>query len=76
MAESLIEIVVKNFKKYLYALFGLVVGVLFVEYGFLKTILIVSLVILCFKLGDIEFKEKILTKIFEGFKRLKKNLSK
>lgn len=76
MIEDFIVNLMKNSKKYLYALFGMVFGILFIEYGFFKTLIPISMTVLGFKLADTYFKEKILVKIFELFERLKKNLNK
>ena len=48
MLEKIIENFILNFRKYLYAILGLIAGILLVEYGVLKTIFILILA-LCFR---------------------------
>lgn len=68
MLEKIIENFILNFKKYLYAILGLVIGVLLVEYGMLKTIFILFLVFIGFKLGDRDFQEKLKKQILNRLK--------
>lgn len=68
MLEKIIENLILNFKKYLYAILGLVVGILLVEYGLLKTIFILILASIGFKLGDKTFQEKLKKQILNRLK--------
>lgn len=68
MLEKIIENFILNFKKYLYAVLGLVIGVLLVEYGMLKTIFILFLAFIGFKLGDRGFQEKLKKQILNRLK--------
>jgi len=68
MLEKIIENFILNFKKYLYAILGLVIGVLLVEYGILKTIFILFLAFIGFKLGDRDFQEKLKKQILNRLK--------
>ncbi|MEG0069088.1 DUF2273 domain-containing protein [Cetobacterium sp.] len=66
--EKIIENFILNFKKYLYAIIGLITGILLVEYGFLKTIFILLLGFIGYKLGDREFQNKIKKQILNRLK--------
>lgn len=68
MLEKIIENFILNFKKYLYAIVGLIIGVLLVEYGLLKTIFILLLAFIGFKLGDKDFQEKFKKQILNRLK--------
>jgi uncharacterized membrane protein len=68
MLEKIIENFILNFKKYLYAVLGLISGILLVEYGLLKTIFILLLAIIGFKLGDRDFQEKLKKQILNRLK--------
>lgn len=68
MLENIIESFILNFKKYLYAIIGLVTGILLVEYGIIKTLFIILLSFLGFKLGDKAFQDKIKKQILNRLK--------
>ncbi|MGL5088216.1 MAG: DUF2273 domain-containing protein [Cetobacterium sp.] len=68
MLEKIIENFILNFKKYLYAVLGLICGVLLVQYGFLKTIFILLLMVIGYKLGDRDFQEKLKKQILNRLK--------
>ncbi|MGL5000257.1 MAG: DUF2273 domain-containing protein [Cetobacterium sp.] len=68
MLEKIIENCILNLKKYLYAVLGLISGVLLVQYGFLKTIFILLLMVIGYKLGDRDFQEKLKKQILNRLK--------
>ncbi|MGL4946889.1 MAG: DUF2273 domain-containing protein [Cetobacterium sp.] len=68
MLEKIIENCILNFKKYLYAVLGLISGILLVEYGFLKTIFILLLMVIGYKLGDGDFQGKLKKQILNRLK--------
>ncbi|MGL4510304.1 DUF2273 domain-containing protein [Cetobacterium sp.] len=68
MLEKIIENFILNFKKYLYAILGLVIGVLLVEYWMIKTIFILFLSFIGFKLGDRDFQDKLKKQILNRLK--------
>lgn len=66
--EKIIENFILNFKKYLYAIIGLISGVLLIEYGILKAIFILVLGFVGYKIGDTEFQNKIKKQILNRLK--------
>ena len=68
MLEKIIENFILNFRKYLYAVLGLISGILLVEYGILKTIFILFLSFVGFKIGDRNFQEKLKKQILNRLK--------
>ena len=68
MLEKIIESFILNFRKYLYAILGLISGILLVEYGVLKTVFILCLACIGFKLGDRDFQEKLKKQILNRLK--------
>ncbi|MGL4629135.1 DUF2273 domain-containing protein [Cetobacterium sp.] len=68
MLEKIIENFILNFKKYLYAILGLISGILLVEYGILKTMFILILAFVGYKLGDRDFQEKLKKQILNRLK--------
>ncbi|MGL4904444.1 MAG: DUF2273 domain-containing protein [Cetobacterium sp.] len=68
MLEKIIENFILNFKKYLYAVLGLISGILLVQYGVLKTIFILLLMVLGYKLGDRDFQSKLKKQILNRLK--------
>ena len=68
MLEKIIENFILNFRKYLYAILGLISGILLVEYGILKTIFILFLSFVGFKIGDRNFQEKLKKQILNRLK--------
>ncbi len=68
MLEKLMVSLVNNWRKYLGCLIGFVLGVLLVEYGLPKTVFIVVLSIIGYKVGDITFIKKIKKFISEKIK--------
>ncbi len=68
MLEKIIENFILNFKKYLYAISGLIIGILLVEYGILKTVFILCLAFVGFKLGDKDFQERLKKQILNRLK--------
>lgn len=69
MLEKLLVSLVNNWKKYLGCFIGFVLGILLVEYGLPKTVFIIVLSIIGYKMGDTtlikKFKKFILEKIKE-----------
>lgn len=63
--EKIIETIILNFKKYLYGLFGFVIGILLLEYGILRTLFVIFITYLGYRLGDRETLEKIKKKILK-----------
>ncbi|WP_297597044.1 DUF2273 domain-containing protein [uncultured Cetobacterium sp.] len=66
--EKIIENFILNFKKYLYAIIGLISGVLLIEYGILKAIFILVLGFVGYKIGDTGFQNKIKKQILNRLK--------
>lgn len=66
--EKIIINIIENFKKYLFAIIGLISGILLVEYGIIKTVFILFLSFLGYKLGDKEFQSKIKKQILNRLK--------
>lgn len=52
MLEKLLVSLVNNWKKYLGCFIGFVLGILLVEYGLPKTVFIIVLSIVGYKMGD------------------------
>ncbi|MBC2855988.1 MAG: DUF2273 domain-containing protein [Cetobacterium sp.] len=68
MLEELIERFIYNLKKFLGCVIGLVVAILLVEYGFLKTLFIVVVSFIGYNLGDVSVTKKIKKKIIDRLK--------
>nr|WP_307774760.1 DUF2273 domain-containing protein [uncultured Cetobacterium sp.] len=68
MLEKIIENFILNFKKYLYAIIGLILGVLIVDYGIVKAAFIILLSVIGYKLGDREFQDKLKKQILNRLK--------
>lgn len=68
LLEKILVALVNNWKKYLGCFLGFVLGVLLVEYGALKTLFIVILSIIGYKLGDIKIKKQVKKFILEKVK--------
>ncbi|MFR1675833.1 MAG: DUF2273 domain-containing protein [Fusobacterium sp.] len=68
LLERLLVALINNWKKYLGCFLGFVLGVLLVEYGMLKTLFIIALSIIGYKLGDITITKKIKKFILEKMK--------
>ncbi|MDO4589552.1 MAG: DUF2273 domain-containing protein [Fusobacterium sp.] len=68
LLEKILVALVNNWKKYLGCFLGFVLGVLLVEYGALKTLFIVILSIIGYKLGDIKIKKQVKKFILEKIK--------
>lgn len=68
MLEKLLVSLVNNWKKYLGCFIGFVLGVLLVEYGLPKTVFIIVLSIIGYKMGDVTFIKKIKKFISEKIK--------
>lgn len=68
MLEKIIENFILNFKKYLYAIIGLILGVLIVDYGIVKAAFIILLSVIGYKLGDREFQGKLKKQILNRLK--------
>lgn len=66
--EKLIEIFVLNFKKYMYGVFALILGLVLVNCGIVKAIVVFIITVLGFKLGDDEFQNKLKKYIINRFK--------
>lgn len=68
LLEKVLIALVNNWKKYLGCFLGFVLGVLLVEYGALKTLFIIVLSIIGYKLGDIKLKKQLKKFILEKIK--------
>ncbi|MHD0316312.1 DUF2273 domain-containing protein [Fusobacterium sp. THCT1E2] len=68
MLEKLLVSLVNNWKKYLGCFIGFVLGILLVEYGLPKTVFIIVLSIIGYKMGDMTFIKKIKKFILEKIK--------
>lgn len=66
--EKLIEMFVLNFKKYMYGIFALILGLVLVNCGMVKAIVVFIITVLGFKLGDDEFQNKLKKYIINRFK--------
>lgn len=66
--EKLIEMFVLNFKKYMYGVFALILGLVLVNCGIVKAIVVFIITVLGFKLGDDEFQNKLKKYIINRFK--------
>lgn len=65
MLEKIIESFILNFRKYLYSIIGVLIGIFIIEYGPLKTLFILVIGVIGFKLGDRELSAKIKKKIID-----------
>ncbi len=68
LLERLLVALINNWKKDLGCFLGFVLGVLLVEYWMLKTLFIIVLSIIGYKLGDITITKKIKKFILEKMK--------
>ena len=68
MLEKLLVSLVNNWKKYLGCFIGFVLGILLVEYGLPKTVFIIVLSIVGYKMGDMTFIKRIKKFILEKIK--------
>lgn len=68
MLEKLLVSLVNNWKKYLGCFIGFVLGILLVEYGLPKTVFIIVLSIIGYKMGDMTFIKRIRKFILEKIK--------
>ncbi|WP_130889363.1 MULTISPECIES: DUF2273 domain-containing protein [Fusobacterium] len=68
MLEKLLVSLVNNWKKYLGCFIGFVLGILLVEYGLPKTVFIIVLSIIGYKMGDMTFIKRIKKFILEKIK--------
>ncbi len=68
MLEKLLVSLVNNWKKYLGCFIGFVLGILLVEYGLPKTVFIVVLSIVGYKMGDTTLIKKLKKFILEKIK--------
>ena len=68
MLEKLLVSLVNNWKKYLGCFIGFVLGILLVEYGLPKTVFIIVLSIVGYKMGDITLIKKLKKFISEKIK--------
>lgn len=59
MIENIVESFILNAKKYIFALVGFIIGILFIEYGFLKAVFIIILSFIGYNLGNKTFIMKI-----------------
>ena len=59
MLEKLLVSLVNNWKKYLGCFIGFVLGILLVEYGLPKTVFIIVLSIVGYKMGDTTLIKKL-----------------
>ncbi|MGL4307792.1 DUF2273 domain-containing protein [Cetobacterium sp. SF1] len=68
MLEDLIEKFIYTFRKYIGCVIGFVIAILLLEYGIIKTIFVVAVSYIGFKLGDKKISEKLKKKIIEKLK--------
>lgn len=68
MLEKLLASLVNNWKKYLGCFIGFVLGILLVEYGLPKTVFIIVLSIVGYKMGDTTLIKKLKKFILEKIK--------
>ncbi len=68
MLEKLLVSLVNNWKKYLGCFIGFVFGILLVEYGLPKTVFIIVLSIVGYKMGDTTLIKKLKKFILEKIK--------
>lgn len=68
MLEKLLVSLVNNWKKYLGCFIGFVLGILLVEYGLPKTVFIIVLSIVGYKMGDTTIIKKLKKFILEKIK--------
>lgn len=68
MLEKLLVSFVNNWKKYLGCFIGFVLGILLVEYGLPKTVFIIVLSIVGYKMGDTTLIKKLKKFILEKIK--------
>ena len=68
MLEKLLVSLVNNWKKYLGCVIGFVLGILLVEYGLPKTVFIIVLSIVGYKMGDTTLIKKLKKFILEKIK--------
>ena len=68
MLEKLLVSLVNDWKKYLGCFIGFVLGILLVEYGLPKTVFIIVLSIIGYKMGDMTFIKRIKKFILEKIK--------
>ncbi len=68
MLEKLLVSLVNNWKKYLGCFIGFVLGILLVEYGLPKTVFIIVLSIVGYKMGDTTLIKKLKKFILEKIK--------
>lgn len=68
MLEKLLVSLVNNWKKCLGCFIGFVLGILLVEYGLPKTVFIIVLSIIGYKMGDMTFIKRIKKFILEKIK--------
>lgn len=68
MLEELIERFIFNFKRYLGCLIAFVIAILLLEYGFFKTVFVVAVSFIGFKLGDEKIAKKVKNKIIDRLK--------
>lgn len=66
--EKIIEIFVLNFKKYIYGIFSFILGLVLINYGIIKTMIVLVITIIGYKLGDKEFHDKLKKYIINRFK--------
>lgn len=68
MLEKLLVSLVNNWKKYLGCFIGFVLGILLVEYGLPKTVFVIVLSIVGYKMGDTTLIKKLKKFILEKIK--------
>lgn len=58
----------ENFRKYIGAFWGLLVSVLWLQFGILSTIFVLCCMLIGYKLGDLKIQKRIKRKIQERLK--------
>lgn len=66
--EKIIESFALNFKKYVYAILGILIGIFLIKYGILKTIFILILGLLGYNLENKDLYKKIKEQILKKIK--------
>ena len=57
-----------NYRKYIGAFWGLLISVLWLQFGFLSMIFVLCCMLLGYKLGDLKIQKKIKKKVLEKLK--------
>lgn len=58
----------EHYRKYIGAFFGLLISVLWLQFGFLSMIFVLCCMLIGYKLGDLKIQKKIKRKLLEKLK--------